>query len=272
MELDAHLTELELFSEAPQALGAFHAGAFGMEMVPTSDGVELAGPGRRLAFRQGPSGQIRASHFAFHTQAAWERARGRWQALARDGLLAESAACLDITDPDGRLLRFAWGGAARAARRSDLPEARLQHYALRTPHPERLLAFYVERVGFVLSDRVENEQGELTAAFLRADAEHHCLALFKSPVTRFDHFSCETADWNALKVWADHMAHTGHELAWGVGRHGPGNDTFFMVRDADGNMGEISAELERCSPGRPVGVWPHKASTLNQWGVAIMRS
>jgi hypothetical protein len=96
--------------------------------------------------------------------------------------------------------------------------------------------------------------------------------LFRAPEARFDHFSCEVADWTQLRDWADHMARSGIDLAWGIGRHGPGNDTFFMVRDADGNMGEISAELEVCQPGRAVGVWPHRPQTLNQWGVAIMRS
>jgi hypothetical protein len=68
------------------------------------------------------------------------------------------------------------------------------------------------------------------------------------------------------------MAEVGVDLAWGIGRHGPGNDTFLMVKDMDGNLGEISSDLEVCAPGRPAGEWPHRPQTLNQWGVAIMRS
>jgi catechol 2,3-dioxygenase-like lactoylglutathione lyase family enzyme len=150
--------------------------------------------------------------------------------------------------------------------------ARLQHFALRSPSPARLLEFYVGQLGFVLSDRVLDAAGELTAAFLRTDAEHHSLALFRAPESRFDHFSCEAPGWQQLREWADHMAGTGTDLAWGIGRHGPGNDTFLMVRDEDGNMAEISSDLEVCLPGRPAGVWPHRPQTLNQWGVAIMRS
>jgi len=98
------------------------------------------------------------------------------------------------------------------------------------------------------------------------------MAIFRSRDIRFDHFSCEVPDWTGVRDWADHMARLPVPLAWGVGRHGPGNDTFFMIQDADGNMAEISAELEVCAPDRPVGIWPHDPSTLNQWGVAIMRS
>ena len=61
-------------------------------------------------------------------------------------------------------------------------------------------------------------------------------------------------------------------LVWGVGRHGPGNDTFFMVADPDGNLAEISCDLESCPEDREPGLWPHHPSTLNRWGMAIMRS
>ncbi len=54
---------------------------------------------------------------------------------------------------------------------------------------------------------------------------------------------------------------------------GPGNDTFLMVKDPDGNLAEISGPiLEVCAPDRPSGVWPHRPQTLNRWGVALMRS
>lgn len=148
---------------------------------------------------------------------------------------------------------------------------RLQHFGIRAVDIDSLSNFYEHVLGFTISDRVYNEQQELTAIFIRTDQEHHSFAIFKSPINRFDHFSCEVRDWTEMKTWADHMAKCSIELAWGIGRHGPGNDTFFMIKDSDGNMGEISAELEQCSPGRPVGIWKHHPLTLNQWGVAIMR-
>ena len=153
-----------------------------------------------------------------------------------------------------------------------MPAARLQHFAVRSPAPQALVAFYVDHLGFTLSDRVLDAEGDLSAAFMRTDSEHHAFAIFRAPAVRFDHFSCEAPDWHSLRDWADHMAEVGVDLAWGVGRHGPGNDTFLMVRDPDGNMGEISCDLEVCEAGRPEGVWPHRPQTLNRWGVAIMRS
>jgi catechol 2,3-dioxygenase len=112
----------------------------------------------------------------------------------------------------------------------------------------------------------------LRACFLRTDVLHHALALFFAPAGCFDHQSFEAPDWDSMKVWGDHMAAIQVPIVWGIGRHGPGNDVFFMVRDPDGNLAEISSEIEHCTPGRPAGLWPHEERTLNLWGKAILRS
>jgi catechol 2,3-dioxygenase-like lactoylglutathione lyase family enzyme len=225
-----------------------------------------------LVFSPGAAGQLRRATFTFADRPAFDAHRS---ALQLRGLSAAdwTPEMHQVTDPAGHLLRFL-APAPQAASAAVTPSGgagRLQHFALRTPDPQTLADFYVDLLGFVVSDRVRDEQGRLTAVFLRSDAEHHVLALFRSAEARFDHFSCEVADWIGLRDGADHLAREGITLAWGVGRHGPGNDTFWMVRDVDGNMGELSAELEVCAPGRPAGEWPHHPQTLNQWGLALMR-
>ena len=134
------------------------------------------------------------------------------------------------------------------------------------------MADFYRALGFVVSDRVHDDDGVLRACFLRTDHEHHALALFAAAVARLDHLSCETRDLHALIAWADRTASRGIPIHWGIGRHGPGNDIFFMVKDPDDNLIEISAELESCAPDRPAGRWRHEPRTLNLWGTAIMRS
>jgi catechol 2,3-dioxygenase len=270
MEIGASLAQLELTAGEPRALAAFYAATFRLAAVPEGDRIACAAPGRQLVFGPGQAGQLRRATFRFHDDAAFDahqarvRARGIEPAESRQDRYA-------VRDPLGHLVSFVRPGAGGHAATSP-HDARLQHFALRTPHPQALADFYVDQLGFVVSDRVLDVDGDLTAIFLRTDAEHHALALFRAPAVRFDHFSCEVPDWRDLRDWADHMATVGVDLAWGIGRHGPGNDTFFMVRDADGNMGELSSELEVCEPGRPAGTWPHRPQTLNRWGVALMRS
>ena len=75
-----------------------------------------------------------------------------------------------------------------------------------------------------------------------------------------------------IRDWADHFARHGIKLAWGPGRHGPGNNLFVMIHDPDGNLIEISAELEVITGDRPAGIWPHEESTFNRWGSAALRT
>ena len=58
---------------------------------------------------------------------------------------------------------------------------------------------------------------------------------------------------------------------WGPGRHGAGNNLFFMVKDPDGNNIEISAELETLPKGAPGKRWPAGGRALNLWGPGWVR-
>ena len=77
--------------------------------------------------------------------------------------------------------------------------------------------------------------------------------------------SFEVTDWREVRDWADRVSALGVPMVWGVGRHGPGNDTFFMVRDPDGNLAEISAELEVWRTGAACGHLAAWAATHAQF-------
>jgi len=134
-----------------------------------------------------------------------------------------------------------------------------------------LLAYYRDILGAKESDRVL-ENDEVAAVFLRSDPEHHTFATFRAPESRPDHHSYETGSWNAIRDWGDQMAKLRIPLWWGPGRHGPGNNLFFMIEDPDGHKVEFSAELERMTEDAAFRTWPHEPRTLNLWGSAWMRS
>ncbi len=275
MTLNAALRRLVLSSPDPVRLGDFYARAFDYRITLVGNECRCDGDARSLWIRTGPANRLLESHFVFRHAPALERYAAELRAREvphRRARLGSSTA-LVVADPEGREVWFRAGqrGDRRAAGIVTIP-ARLQHFAVRTPAPQALADFYAEQLGFVISDVVRDEAGDLTAAFLRTDSEHHALAIFRAHEVRFDHFSCETRDWHALRDWADHVASKSVTLAWGIGRHGPGNDTFFMVADPDGNLAEISSDLEVCAEDRPARVWPHGAETLNRWGVALRRS
>lgn len=273
MTINAVLWRLVLSSPQIEQMAGFYSRAFDYRTELTGDECRCEGAERSLWFRRGAANQLLQAHFVFPDAASLQRYAAQLQESGVEYRRAqfEGAEFVVVRDPDGREVWFGVAGKAVAADTGPRP-ARLQHYAVRNPAPRTLADFYVDKLGFVVSDQVRDEQGDLTAIFLRTDAEHHALAIFRASEKRFDHLSCETRDWNAIRDWADYMGERAVPLVWGVGRHGPGNDTFFMVHDPDGNLAEISAELEVCAENRPEGLWEHKMATLNKWGLAIMRS
>jgi len=177
------------------------------------------------------------------------------------------AGAFALQDPDGRNVVF---GLARNAPSGEGLPGRLQHFVCATTRLQEMTAFY-RGLGMLESDRVL-EKEDLAAVFLRSDPEHHCFAAFRAPASRPDHHCYETNGWLDIRDWGDRMGRLGIPLFWGPGRHGPGNNLFFMVEDPDGHKVEFSAELELMTREAPVRTWPHEQRTLNLWGSAWMRS
>ncbi|RLL21808.1 VOC family protein [Acinetobacter chengduensis] len=265
-EIGARLKKLTLSSKTPEELAEFYAQAYKLDLLKLDNQFICQKEQVILEFIPGESGQLSCIDYIFNNYSDFENYRLYLKEKIEINNISDNE--FTITNPLGHNIGFSFNEHERF---NPNESPRLQHFGIRAVDIDSLSEFYEHTLRFTISDRVYNEQQELTAIFIRTDQEHHSFAIFKSPINRFDHFSCEVRDWAEMKTWADHMAQNSIELAWGIGRHGPGNDTFFMIKDSDGNMGEISAELEQCSSGRPVGIWKHHPLTLNQWGVAIMR-
>ncbi len=174
-----------------------------------------------------------------------------------------------LMDPDDNRLVF--GRSTGLSNGSAMP-ARLQHLVVATDEMSPMLDFYTGQLGFSITDRVEDETGDLRACFLNSDGEHHSFAFFKANEKRLDHHAYEAGEWDLIRDWADHLADLDVKIVWGPGRHGPGNNLFFMINDPDGNWVEISAELEQLTLERQVRIWPHGEKALNLWGPGYLRS
>lgn len=270
----AVLHHLHLNSADPERLARFYTTLLELPSTRTEDGTYvLAGGQRRLLVTKGASGTPAFIAFAVQDVAALERLRARLAAsvgeldAVRSPLFSEGS--FAIRDPQGRRILF---GVAPVTGHTDPRPGRLQHVVFQTTAVEPLVDFYVNQVGFAVSDRVLNEDGSLAAFFLRSDHEHHSLAFFVGSKNELDHHAYETTCWNDIRDWADRFGREHIPMFWGPGRHGPGNNLFFMVKDVDGNKLELSAELETFTPDQPARVWPNTEYTLNYWGSAWMRS
>lgn len=274
----ATLDHLRFSSPDPQRLADFYARALGMKIRSAGVDLLLEANGRRLIISPGDARTLRSAGFCLADRTALSALTARldqchwpWSPAPDTPFLCDA---IHLEDPDGN--GFVFGLSAGEPAMFDDPvsrrPARLQHVVFGSRDAARLAAFYHDVLGFSPTDVVVDEDGAVRTTFLRSNAEHHSIAVFQTSTDRFDHCSYEAGDWSLIRDWGDHMASQHIPLQWGPGRHGPGNNLFMFVHDADGNWVEISAELEIVSPDRPVGTWPHEERTLNSWGIGMLRS
>jgi catechol 2,3-dioxygenase-like lactoylglutathione lyase family enzyme len=270
----ARLHHLHVTSEDPARLSEFYARMLGFTVLSLEQGMYvLSGKQRALLISDGQSRSLACAAYAVANTGALARLRKRLVASACDPADIRSPllqpGSFAIADPQGRHTVF---GVANGGRASDALPARLQHVVFQTTMLEAMVKFYVEKLGYTVSDEVVNDDNRLVVCFLRSDDEHHSLALFRGSQNELDHHCYETGSWNDIRDWADRFAQARIPIFFGPGRHGPGNNLFFMVTDPDGNRLEFSAELQTVPPGRAPGTWPDSEYTLNSWGRAWVRT
>jgi len=116
----------------------------------------------------------------------------------------------------------------------------LSHVALASPDHEATLRFFVEGLGFAVSDRLP------FGAFIRCGEDHHNVAVQAGPGAFLHHTAWEVADVDdvgrggASMVAADPSRHV-----WGLGRHAIGSNFFWYLCDPAGNFAEYVSDLDR---------------------------
>jgi catechol 2,3-dioxygenase len=273
----ARLLYLHLGSKEPQRQIDFYQRMMDLQCTHQPDGsAVLLGPNRAVQISPADKPGLLAAAYRLASPQHLSELRQR---LEQKGCPVENvdsplldAGAFSIRDPQGRETIF---GTASTLQHADLPgmPGRLQHVVFQTTELEAMIDFYVNTVGFTISDNVVDEEtGQLTTCFLRSDDEHHSLAFFRGSRNEWDHHCYETSGWNDIRDWGDRFAKEHITIFFGPGRHGPGNNLFFMVVDADRNRLELSAELEITPAGQAPGNWPQCEHTLNSWGRAWIRS
>jgi len=274
-KLSARLDHLGVDSPNPEKLASFYASAMQMRTTPFgSGGIMCEGRERRMAFTPGQAKNLRYAALQLPSAAALQALR---QHIQKSGTAIEPSPspffddkAFSVLDPDGN--RIVLGHDPQDRKRHPGLPARLQHLAFGTTDIQAMLAFYQDVLGLRISDNVYADDNSLRSSFLRAGNEHHIVAIFVAPQNSFDHHCYEAGDWGLIRDWADELSTHDIPLDWGPGRHGPGNNLFFMIRDPDNNWLEISAELEIVQEDRVTGSWIHQEKTLNSWGKAYLRS
>jgi catechol-2,3-dioxygenase len=150
---------------------------------------------------------------------------------------------------------------------------RLGHLVLKVRDVRKSVAFYEEVVGLTVSDWIDGNM-----VFMRAGSDHHDLALLQLPAgapelpaaahSCLEHFSYRVESVEDIMAITAMLQQRGIEIDRGPGRHGPGENTFIVFRDPDGNNVEFYSDMQQIDPAMEhlPQVWDGgRLDTFDRW-------
>jgi catechol 2,3-dioxygenase-like lactoylglutathione lyase family enzyme len=141
---------------------------------------------------------------------------------------------------------------------------KLGHVVIGTPDAEASQRFFVDGLGFKVSDQVGN-----VVAFIRCSTDHHNLLIQPSPVAFLHHTSWQVDDVDEVGRGAMRMLE-GHpeRHVWGLGRHFIGSNFFWYLRDPAGNFSEYYSDMDIITDDQlwTPGTWEPSLRSLYAWG------
>jgi len=80
-------------------------------------------------------------------------------------------------------------------------------------------------------------------AFMRCNDDHHAIVIADAPANGLNHVAFLMPNLEAVMRGSGRMIDAGFPIAWGVGRHGPGDNVFAYFIDPVGIVIEYTAEV-----------------------------
>lgn len=223
-----------------------------------------------------PAGRTGLHHLAFRldgraaVDAAASELEGRGIPLLAppDGLDEPGGGYgLRFLDPENRCIELSAGVAEHpnGGPAGDAGPRRLCHVGLNTPRLEQIVEFYVDALGFRVSDRIEDQM-----AFLRCGRRHHAIVFRRADHPSVHHVAYAMANVDDLMKGVSHLRARGQEPGWGPGRHGPGHNIFCYYEDPAGYVVELSSDLEYIEDEatHEPAVWRRVSEQIDRWGTA----
>jgi catechol 2,3-dioxygenase len=170
-------------------------------------------------------------------------------------------------DPEGRNLAVACGGILHAGANAPQPDRphKIAHLNLNAGTYRETTRFMIEVLGFWLIDE------SARASFLHADCpDHFSLAIVKAGDATLNHIAFEMPDLDSVMRGAGRMRDAGYPIAWGVGRHGPGNNVFAYFAGPEEIPLEYTSEVLQIDDSyvpRGPDHWTFAPGRSDQWGI-----
>jgi catechol-2,3-dioxygenase len=145
------------------------------------------------------------------------------------------------------------------ARGTAIPE-KISHIVLHSPKHKELTRFFIDVLGFQLSDWI----GEFMS-FLRCNDWHHRIAILPGPPT-LNHVAYDMPSVDEMMRGIGKLKRMQTEILWGPGRHTAGNNTFSYFSTPNGFAVEYTADLERVGEDWLPKVHVPAPNIMDQWG------
>ncbi|MGY0498409.1 VOC family protein [Nocardia sp. FBN12] len=263
----------------------FYTELWGLTETASDTGVSfLAAEGspEQYVVRLRQDAQKRTDLLAFGAAAAADVDTLTEQLIAQGVRLVHEPKLLDTPgggyavrffDNEGRVVEVSADVTPRRHRKIEAREpvpVRLSHVLMNSPTPEATVAWYIEHLGFRLSDTMCLGADREIMWFLRCNNFHHSFGIVRGPHAAFHHASFEMRGIDEYMRGTGRMRRRGIERLWGPGRHRAGDNSFSYYLDRAGNTVEYTTELEILDED----TWhPHiydlrDPANADQWGTA----
>jgi catechol 2,3-dioxygenase len=151
------------------------------------------------------------------------------------------------------------------------PPARIDHVSLRVPRVPDSLPYWVDELGFSVSEFWMGEGDAPHVAWVRRTTTTHDVALGTNGEPAFHHFAYAVSDPATLSRAADLIgdARLAPQLEWGPARHGATNAFAMYIRDPWGNRLELFTGDYVRDLDRPPLTWrapDYKEQGHSWWG------
>ena len=205
--------------------------------------------------------------------------------------------CVDLVDPDGKIVRLVHGVETREPDAPASPYLDVNYGNVKPrkgksqnfvpPGPAQLLRmghvglftvdmavsdkWYREVLGLIPSDLFyAGKPDNYVAGFYRIDrgdeyVDHHTVALFGFGKNDLHHVSFEVQDSEAQFVSHRWLAKRQHESIWGVGRHPKGSHVFDLWREPSGYRFETFSDTDLCTADHKASIVPIQEQEMDLW-------
>ncbi len=137
-----------------------------------------------------------------------------------------------------------------------------------TQNVEQMTNWYIQKLGFKLTDRIGSE-----GVWLHVNSDHHVLAFLEKGISHIHHLAFELNDWSAFRIALDHLGKNKRYIVWGPGRHGMARNLYSYFRMPEEDMFiELCGDLEQLQTDHIPRDYPDDAHASNVWGILPPRS